>query len=141
MENPPITFRHRFLQLYYLATPIFVIIDIVWGVNIRVPFLDYCPLLKYTYYTVVFACGIYTYKYPGKADIVGLLESNINTGILILGFMLTYYNLASNILESMTFENPFTIKAVINFSLSGFILLISSYRNSWLLSMRHNENH
>ena len=139
MRDLSITFRQRFLQFYYLSTPIFAIMDIVWGINIWISFLDYFPFLKYAYYTIVFICGIYTYKYPQRADIVGILESNINIGILIVGFMSTYYNLASTILENMTLDNPFTAKAVINFSLSGFIFLISSYRNSWFLSRRQDN--
>ena len=138
MKALPITFRHKFLQLYYLTTPVFLIIDIVWGINIRIPFLNHLSFMKYTYYTIAFACGIYTYKHPQKADIVGLLESSINIGILVIGFMLTYYNLSFTMLDDTTFDNPFTVKAIINFSLSGSIFLISYYRNSWLLNRRYN---
>ena len=139
MKAPPITCRNKFLQFYYLSTPVFAIMDIAWGINIRIPFLDYFPFLKYAYYTVAFACGIYTYKHPQRADIIGLLESSTNIGILVIGFMLTYYNLAFTMLEDTTFDNPFTVRAIINFSLSGFIFLISYYRNSWFLSRRQDN--
>ncbi len=80
----------RVIQYYYLATPAFYAIDSLFGVNVRVAFLDHWPAGKTAYYLIAFVLGIIAWRRPSWAAQIGLLESSTNVGLLILSVLVWY---------------------------------------------------
>jgi hypothetical protein len=80
----------RLIQFYYLATPAFYAIDSLWGVNVRVAFLDHWPAGKTAYYLIAFVLGIIAWRRPAWAAQIGLVESSTNLGLLILSVLVWY---------------------------------------------------
>ena len=76
--------RARLLRDYYLATPIFLLVDLLAGSNVRVSGLEAYPALKYGYYFFCFAAGLWALKRPGRSEGVALVESAVNIFVLIL---------------------------------------------------------
>ena len=50
--------RVSFLRWYYLATPLFWLVGAIWGVNVRVAFLDDFPVGRNAYYLLCFVLGV-----------------------------------------------------------------------------------
>ena len=112
--------QYQLLQYYYLATPIFIVIDAVFGANIRVVALEHYPLLKYAYYIVCIGCGVIMRLSPRLSPVTALTESSINIFLLILGLLAPYYQLVSQLSsERMVETDVITSQLVTNFIISG----------------------
>ena len=72
-------------SLYYAATGLFLLLDYVWGVNIRVAFLDDFPLARIGYYGVLVVCLILILLRPAWSVLVTTFESLITLLALIFG--------------------------------------------------------
>lgn len=79
------------LQLYYAATPVFWIADLVWGLRVRVAFLDQFPEGRHAYYALCCALGVAAALRPAAARRIALAESAGNILLLVLSTMLWYY--------------------------------------------------
>ncbi len=135
IEMKNITLKQRFLQGYYLATPLFLILDTFFNVNIRIPFLQYAsPLLRYGYYCVIFGCGLYIYKKPDRSAIVGLFENMISIIMLFATFFLALYS-SEDYMEGVG-VNPISMQAIINFLISGFIFILCFYNNPLIMKAK-----
>jgi hypothetical protein len=77
-------------KLYYAITPLFILLDYFWGINIRVAILDSEPMYKGLYYGFCIFCGIMVYIVPWCSAIVALVESAIILGMTILGVFMQY---------------------------------------------------
>jgi hypothetical protein len=82
--------RHFIPKWYYYATPLFILLDYLGGINVRVAALDSMPLYKNTYYGFCILCGLCIYISPKYSPIVALLESGINFLLMILLLYLPY---------------------------------------------------
>ncbi len=80
----------RVIQFYYLATPAFYAIDALFGLNVRVAFLEHWPAGKTAYYLIAFTLGIIAWRRPARAAQIGLLESSSNVALLILSVLVWY---------------------------------------------------
>ncbi len=74
------------LRLYYAATALFLVLDVVAGVNVRIAFFDDEPVLRAGYYFFCFACLGVTLRWPGLTEIVGAFESLVALAALIVSF-------------------------------------------------------
>ena len=81
----------QLVRLYYLATPGFFLADWLWGVNIRVAFLDQFPTGRYAYYGLCCLLGLAAWRRPDLAGLTGLAESGANIVLLILSVNLWYW--------------------------------------------------
>ncbi len=115
----------RWIEGYYLATPLFVIGDWVFGANLRAVGLADWPLLRAGYYAACIGCCCVAHYWTGRALVVGIAESSFNLLLLVLAVFLPYYALIESISESGTGANPLTPEFVTN-------LLIAS--SAWCLS-------
>jgi hypothetical protein len=133
--------RYRLLQLYYCGTPIFLLLDLLFGANIRVTALEYYPVLKYGYYLLCLGCGILTWIVPPLSAVVGLIESSVNILLLILGVLGPYFQLFEQLMSQQTVESVgMTPTLLMNFAISGTIWTISFYRNPLLSGpQRHDD--
>ncbi len=115
----------RWLEGYYLVTPLFVAADWIFGANVRAAGLADWPLLRAAYYVACGGCFCLAHFRPGWALAVGIAESSFNLLLLVLAVFLPYYALIESVSQSGTGANPFTPAFVTN-------LLIAS--SAWCLS-------
>ncbi len=77
----------RLIEAYYLATPLFFLVDVFLSFPIRVSALA-DPGLRYLYYAFALGCGVASRVRPKVGPYVGLAESSLNILLLILSVML-----------------------------------------------------
>ncbi len=65
------------VQIYLLATPIFILLDLLLGVNLRVAFLQDHDI-KVTYYGGALFAAVFAVLLPGYALLIGAIEGFIN---------------------------------------------------------------
>ncbi|HEV8264620.1 MAG TPA: hypothetical protein VGQ06_06690 [Gemmatimonadales bacterium] len=80
----------RLIRSYYLATPAFYLADRLFGLNVRVAFLDQWPAGRTAYYVFAFLLGLVAWRRPAWTVQIGLLESSANVGLLILSVFVWY---------------------------------------------------
>lgn len=83
-------------SVYYFITPAFIVLDYVWGINVRVAVLDGMPLYKNLYYGFCILCGVVVYILPWLSAGVALFESIIMIIMTVLGFFLPYVRLLNS---------------------------------------------
>jgi hypothetical protein len=107
------------LQAWYAATALFLVLDYVFGVNIRVAFLEFHPALRAAYYLFCFLClGLVLWQ-PDWSVIVGAFESLVTLVALILGFGIRVLMMT---LPDAAYEQPVLTPAeILNFLLSGTV--------------------
>jgi hypothetical protein len=112
-----------FVRGVYLSTPLFVAFDYVYGVSLRIPFLDALPGAKVFYYAAAFACGIVTMLRPRWTAAIGFGESVANISLLILSTGAAYLGmLESAASPDVVIVNPFTPQAVASLALSAMVM-------------------
>ena len=72
------------IRFYYLATIVFLLLDVLVDINVRVAFLEGYPALRATYYAVIFTCMALILWKPDWAVLVGAAESLATLVALIL---------------------------------------------------------
>jgi len=65
----------RPVTLYYAATILFLLLDFVLGVNVRVAFLESFPIARMAYYFVCFGLFALMLWRPGWTLVIGTIES------------------------------------------------------------------
>jgi hypothetical protein len=88
-------------KLYYTITPAFILLDYIWGINVRVAILDNAPLYKGLYYGFCIICGIIIYLVPRSSSFIALIESAIIIMLTIVGFLLSYAQILSQAFDVM----------------------------------------
>jgi len=86
----PAATRLSFLRWYYIATPLFWLVGVIWGVNVRVAFLDDFPVGRNAYYLLCFVLGIVMLRAPQYVSRIAFAESTANLGLLILSVGVWY---------------------------------------------------
>ncbi len=117
------------VEWYYLATPLFLLLDIVFGYSIRISALDDSPVLQYGYYGVCFLAGILCFRHEVFSAVFGLFESVLNIFLLIWSIMGPYYAAIQKAAEGEPIDNPMSIDHLANFVIVGPVLLICFYNN------------
>jgi hypothetical protein len=110
----------------YWATPLFVALDFLFGVSLRVPFLDFIPEAKVIYYAADLACAVAITARPRWTAAIGLAESTLNIGLLVLSTGAAYLSvLESAASPDVLIVNPFTPEAVASLVVSAAVLAAS----------------
>lgn len=117
-------------RLYYVITPVFILLDYFWGINIRVAILDSEPLYKGFYYGFCVLCGVFVFVVPQCARIVTLLESSIIFVITVVGLFIPYARaiaqmddiLNSDVMTAGIIEPPHVVNLVLAAGVSLFTL-------------------
>ena len=130
MYSKGLTPRVRLTVGYYLATPLFALLDFVWGVNVRAAGLEALRGPRYAYYALCLICGVVTYLAPSLTNIIGVAESSVNILVLMLGIIVPYYGMAEQVMSDRPVSNPVTAEHVVNFLISGFVWVSVFYRSS-----------
>lgn len=124
----------QILRWIYLGTPLFLVLDLALGWDIRVSFFDTHPAWKYGYYIFCFCVGLLMIKMPRLEPIFGIIESGANILILSLSVLVPYYTAIEAISSGEEFANPFNRFNFINYIFSGVIIMISTHLNQIKLS-------
>ena len=107
----------QILKWYYAGTALFLLLDYLLNVNIRIAFLDPWPVARLSYYAFCFACLAVMVWRPAWSAVVGTAESLITLVALILGMGIRVLVPNDAIFEEMV---PIvTSEEIINFLISG----------------------
>jgi len=123
------------LNFYYILTPLFLVMELIWGVRVRVPFILASAALRYGYYGMCFLFGLLCYFRQKLTPLVAIFESTINIALLISGFYLTVLNSGIDFAEGKVDKIPeaVTYKGVMGFVLALLIWMIAFKRGEWIL--------
>lgn len=117
--------RYSIPSIYYYMTPLFIALDYLFEINIRVTVLDSMPHYKPLYYGFCIFCGIGMFVLPRCTLILALFESVLNILLVVLTVFLPYVQILmqpDNILEAeWSTPKVFTIRYIINLILAGTI--------------------
>jgi hypothetical protein len=116
----------RFFLGYYLATPVFMLIDYVCGANVRAAGFEAYPILKYSYYAACFLGFFVIRAKPDIASFYVLGESTVSIVSLIVGFLTPMYALLDQIeVSGAGLSNPMTAERITNFIISGSVACLA----------------
>jgi hypothetical protein len=107
----------RILPWYYAATLVFLLLDYIGGVNVRVAFLDTLPTARMAYYGICFVCfGLMVWR-PAWTTLIGTFESLVTMIALIFGMAMRV--MVPN--DSIFLENAaiVTTEQIVNFVIAG----------------------
>ncbi len=108
---------------YYGATPVFLLLDLAAGINVRVAFLEGDWPLRSAYYGICLACLALILWRPAWTAIVGAFESLLTLTALITRFGTRAILASDRALAGR--EPPLMIDEVINFLLAGGIAYLA----------------
>ena len=107
------------MQAYYLATALFVLLDITMGVNIRISFFENSPALKWMYYAVCMGlAGLMLWR-PALTVLISVIESLVVVSALTLSMGIRTMRISETVLEGG--GGFVTMEEIFNFVISGGI--------------------
>jgi len=107
------------LIVYYAATAVFLLLDVLGGLNVRVAFLEPFPLWRGAYYLFCFLCLALVVWRPAWSVLVGAFESLVSLCALIISFASRTLLVTDTMLE--TGAGLVTWPEIINFLIAGGI--------------------
>jgi hypothetical protein len=108
------------------------VLDFLYGVSLRVPFLDALPGAKAAYYAADLACAVAIALRPRWTAAIGLGESTVNIALLVLSTWAAYLGvLESAASPDVVIANPFTPQAVTSLAISAAVLAVSYTANGY----------
>ena len=117
--------KQKMILWFYLATPVFFLLDMLFHWDIRVSFLDEHNNWKVIYYIFCFGIGFLMWKLPALEYVFGIIEGGVNMLLLTLSVMLPYYDAIDAISSGGTVSNPLDTFSIINYMISGTFLILS----------------
>lgn len=125
----------RWIQGYYLASPLFLALGWWWGMEVRVTFIPDLRL-RFLYYLALSGLGLLTHFRPSSAPWVALCESTLNLFLIMLWILLPIYTMMDG-LDSGLLGVPYTVNEVlINGLLAGGFFLAGFYHAQGALLKR-----
>lgn len=127
----------QLLRLYYLFTPVFAVLDFVFGIDIRfkIPW-DYDTVIG-IYYAACFLGGLLVFKSPLTATLFGLFECSFNILLLLLSVMWPIATLGESAGNGAVPAFQFGPSELVQFILAGSVLLYSFYTCPLLKNNRY----
>ena len=121
-------FRDKLLRAYYAATVLFLLLDYLGGINVRVAFLDPWPLWRGIYYLACLGClGLIAWR-PGLTTLVTTMESLLILGALIISTGARVMTLSESALTST--PDFVTTEELVNFAIVGFAAWYGWFRGT-----------
>ncbi len=125
-----IDFRNSIARWYFYITPLFILLDYILGLNVRVSALDSAPTYKNLYYGFCILCGIGAFIVPGYSAIVALFESSINIMMIVVGVFLPYVRnvlYADDILNAdfKAIEAAIKVEPIVNLVIVGSCVILT----------------
>lgn len=119
----------RMLKYYYLLTPVFFAIELMFDINIRITIPGESTAFRYIYYGVCFLCAFFVFSNPVTANFFSLAECVLNIFLLMLSIMYPVTSLAAGAETGNMTGYHFALSDLIHFLLAGSILLYAFYSN------------
>lgn len=119
----------RLMLAYYAATVVFLALDVLLGLNIRVAFLEGSVPLRSAYYGICFGCLALMLWRPNWTAIISAFESLVTLVALIIGFGTRAIFISDAMLEGQ--DTFIRMPEIVNFLLSGSIAYVA-----WIRGMR-----
>lgn len=118
--------RKTLITTVYYLTPVFILLDYVFGFNVRVAGLENLGAYKYYYYVFCIICAVMIYQFEKYSLFVGFFESVVNLIILFIAFFMPYINYIDVLSgESTSGVQMYSLGMMINLMISGFIMILS----------------
>lgn len=111
------------IRVYYLATVVFLLLDVMFHLNVRLAFLETSPVLRASYYAALFTCMVLVLWRPGWTVVIGAIESLIVLVALILGMGMRTMLVSDTMLERGV--GVVTLPEIINFMITGGIAYLA----------------
>ena len=109
----------RLIRFYYAGTVVFLLLDFLFNLNVRIAFLEGHAGLRAAYYGICFVCLALVIWRPAWTAIVGAFESLVSLVALILSFGIRAIFVTDAMIEG---TQPFvSVQEVVNFLLAGTI--------------------
>jgi hypothetical protein len=127
-------FREKLLAAYYAATVLFLLLDYLGGINVRLAFLDSWPVWRGLYYLACFGClGLIAWR-PGLATMVTTVESLLTLAALIISMGARVMTMS----ESALISSPdiVTTEEIANFAIAGFAAWYGWFRGTEALKKK-----
>ena len=124
------------LRFYYLVTPLFLIVDLVFGFDLRVSLPSDQPEYKLIYYAICFAAGFTAFGSEIAAASFSLVESVVNLLLLILTVYWPIVTIGESVETGNVGRFGFGLVELMHFLIVGSVLLISFYSNPLIASRR-----
>lgn len=116
----------KILILYYAATVVFLMLDFIFGFNIRLAFLEPYPAGRIAYYGICFFClGLMLWR-PHWTVLISAFESLVTLSALIISMGMRTLLVTDRMLE--TGGGLVTMPEIYNFLLSGAVAYIAWVR-------------
>jgi hypothetical protein len=111
-----------FVHAIYWSTPIFVALDFLYSISLRIPFLDALPGVKGLYYAGELACAVVISARPRWTATIGFAESVVSISLLVLSTGAAYLTVLESAASSnVVIVNPFTPQAVASLAISAAV--------------------
>ncbi len=107
----------RLFSVYYAGTAVFLALDYLFSVNVRLAFLDDWPVWRAVYYVFCIACFFAIRRYPAWANTIAAGESLVNLSGLIISVASRVMTPSAAVLDGE--GTILTIEELQNFVLSG----------------------
>lgn len=111
------------LLSYYGATLLFLLLDVIFGISIRIAFLDTHTSFKMLYYGFCMVCFLLMIWKPYLAVLIGAVESLVTLVALIVVMGMRVMVPTDEMLESATVI--ITMPQILNFIIAGSIAYIA----------------
>lgn len=136
-DDPGNPLSAKMLQIYYAATAVFLVLDYLFGINVRLASLDAFPGWRAFYYAVCFAClGLMIWR-PVWSTWVATSESLITLSMLIITMGTRVMTVSDSMLS--TGSGFVTTEEVINFVIAGGAAFIAYTRGTWAIQRELNR--
>jgi hypothetical protein len=130
--------RYSIAFLYYAITPLFIALDLIWGVNVRVAVLDDMPLYRNLYYVLCLVLGVVTYLLPIFSPIVAFVESTVILVLIAVSLLLPYIEAVTQVGDPLTadwtYGEVFTSEYVTNLIIVGAMATITFHSSTRALA-------
>lgn len=116
------------LVWYYLATPLFALLDLALGFPVRVAGLA-DPLHRGLYYVALVLLGLALRRRPALAPWAGMAESVVNLFLLLLAILLPVWSAPDRILAGGDPGAVLPPARILNALVSGAVLVLAFHRH------------
>lgn len=137
MTRSTLTFSARLLNYYYAATIVFVLLDYVLNINVRVAFLQDWPALRAYYYIFCFACLWLMLWRPGWRTWIATFESLLTLSLLILNMGARVILVTDETIE--TGRGGVSMSEITNFMIVSFAAYISFMRGATVIGSKSKQ--
>jgi len=137
MKRSSLPVSTKLLRSYYAATILFVLLDYVLNINVRVAFLEDWPTWRALYYGFCFACLALMLWRPAWSTWIGTFESLLTLSLLILNMGVRVMLVTDQMIE--TGRGGVTTSEILNFAIVSAAAYVSFMRGATKLGGKANQ--